>query len=375
MAFCVLNGLTEHEQRIIDNYPPNRLDDRCNCMKISIIVPVYNTEEHILRECLNSLVSQTLPDIEIIVVDDGSDSLCAAVCDEYSGNCYYVKAIHIENQGVSAARNKGISLARGKYLMFVDADDWLEADVAAQYYAYAQLHQLDILLSGCTLFDQEICTPSFVKESRVFTPHAKKELQRAILDNNPAYFQMWPMSPWAKLFRTDFVRAHRLAFTVGLKRMQDNLFCLQALECTDRVGYLACAGYYYRQTAISVCHRFNPDYRRIFESVLVQFKDFAESASDSHLFMRAYYVKGIIILITEYPQLYYLHPDNPQTWKALCQEYRQLCQGAPYAEIIKHVRVMDCYCAYRLFCFVLKRGWYSLLWLLLGLQKKKSQLL
>lgn len=343
-------------------------------MKLSIIVPVYNTEEHILRECLDSLVSQTLSDIEILVIDDGSESLCAAVCDEYSGSYPNIKAVHTENQGVSAARNAGISLAEGEYLMFVDADDWLERDAAAQYHAYARLHRLDILLSGCTLFSQGCYAPSFVRQSRLFTPQTKKDLQRAILDNNPAYFQMWPMSPWAKLFRADFIRAHKLTFTVGLKRMQDNLFCLQALECTDRVGYYACAGYYYRQTDISVCHRFNPDYRQTFEPVLAQFKHFAGSASVPALFMRSYYVKGIIILITEYPQLYYLHPDNPRTRKALRREYKKLCQEEPYVEIIRQVRVMDCHCAYRLFCFVLKRGWYRLLWLLLVLQKKKSQL-
>lgn len=344
-------------------------------MKVSIIVPVYNTEEHILRKCLNSLVSQTLSDMEILIVDDGSASLCAAVCDEYSGNFPYTKTVHTENQGVSAARNTGISLACGEYLMFVDADDWLEADTVKRYYAYAQIHQLDIVLSGCALVGQERDRASFAKQSRLFTPQTKRELQRAILDNNPEYLQMWPMSPWAKLFRAEFVHAHRLAFAVGLKRMQDNLFCLQALECTERVGYLACAGYYYRQTDSSVCHKFNPDYRQIFESVLAQFKHFAESTSVPALFMRSYYVKGIIILITEYPQLYYLHPDNPQNRKALCREYMHLCQSKPYAEIIRQVRVMDCHCAYRVFCFVLKRGWYRIAWSLLILQRKKSQLL
>lgn len=343
-------------------------------MKVSIIVPVYNTGEPILRKCLNSIIAQTLSDIEILLIDDGSEASCAAICDEYACCYLCVTAVHTANNGVSAARNEGIALARGEYLMFVDADDWLDADTASQYYSYARTHQLDILLSGCTLADQYRYTVSYVRKSQLFTPQTKARLQRTILDNNPKYLRMWPMSPWAKLFRTEFVQAHRLIFTPGLKRMQDNLFCLQALECTDRVGYFACAGYYYRQTDYSACHRFNPDYRQIFETVLMHFKHFAENSAVPSLALNAYYVKGIIVLTTEYPQLYYMHPDNPKSWKVLCREYKHLCREEPYPEIIKRVRVTDCHCAYRLFCFVLKRGWHRLLWLLLFLQKKKAQL-
>lgn len=343
-------------------------------MKVSIIVPVYNTEEHILRKCLDSLVSQTLPDIEILIVDDGSASLCAAVCDEYSGNFPYIKTVHTENRGVSAARNTGISLACGEYLMFVDADDWLAADTAAQYYAYAQMHQLDIMLSGCKIVEKEHCKASHMEEDMLFTHQSKLGLQQTILDNNPAYLRMWPMSPWAKLFRTAFVRTQGLAFTVGLKRMQDNLFCLQALDKTDTVGYLAYDGYYYRQTDNSVCHKYSPDYRHIFEPVLNHFKHFAASSAVPVMMTRAYYVKGVIILISEYTKLYYMHPDNPQSWQDLCHEYKALCLNEPYHEIIQHVYVRDCHCAYRIFCFVLKKGWYRLLWLLLFLQKKKSKL-
>lgn len=343
-------------------------------MKISIIVPVYNTEEHILRNCLESLLSQTLSDIEVLVVDDGSGLPCASICDEYSENYPYIKAIHTKNQGVSAARNTGISLASGKYLMFVDADDWLDADAAAKYFTYAEAHQLDILLSGCTLVEHEQYTASYVAKDMLFTPQSKAKLQQTILDNNPKYLRMWPMSPWAKLFRADFIHTNRLAFMPGLKRMQDNLFCLEALEQTDRVGYLAYGGYYYRQTENSVCHKFNPDYRRICEPVLMHFKEFALNSTKETAMLRAYYVKGIVILISEYTKLYYLHPDNPLSGKELYKKYKHLCQSEPYQEIIHLVQTLDCHCAYRVFCFVLKRGWYHLLWLLLLLQKTKTQL-
>lgn len=341
-------------------------------MKVSIIVPVYNIEESMLCRCLDSLVSQTLSEIEVLLIDDGSEAWCAAVCDRYACDHSGISVIHTDNQGVSSARNTGIQHAKGKYLMFVDADDWLGEDTAAQYYAYAQVHQLDILLSGCTIVNGEKYTASFASENTLFTPQTKIDLQLAILDNNPKYFQMWPMSPWAKLFRAEFVRKNNLSFTLGIKRMQDNLFCLQALEVTDRVGYFAYAGYYYRQTANSVCHKFNQNYRQIFEAALAQFKKFAESSSAAPRFIRAYYVKGIIILITEYTQLYYLHPENTKSQTDLRREYRHMCRNEPYSEIIKKVRIRDCHCAYRVFCFVLKKGWFHIFWFLLFLQEAKT---
>lgn len=343
-------------------------------MKVSIIVPIYNTAETILRQCLDSLIAQTLSEIEILLIDDGSGISCATLCDEYAYNHSCVRTMHTPNNGVSAARNTGITLAQGDYLMFVDADDWLDVDTAARYYAYAQAHQLDILLSGCTIVNQKQTMASHVAKDQLFTPQTKAELQRTILDNNPKYLRMWPMSPWAKLFRTEFIHAHQLSFLLGLKRMQDNLFCIQALEHTNRVGYFAYTGYFYRQSSSSACHKFNPDYRQIFETALMHFKHFAENSVTPSLAINAYYVKGIIVLITEYPQLYYFHPENTKSWRRLCREYKHLCQSDPYLEIINQVRIMDCHRAYRIFCFVLKRGWYHFLWLLLYLQKKKAQL-
>lgn len=348
---------------------------RYKYMKVSIIVPVYNTEEQILRKCLDSLLSQTLPDIEILVVDDGSAAPCAAICDEYSENYPYIKAIHTENQGVSAARNTGMAVANGEYLMFVDADDWLDAEAAVKYYDFAKTHELDILLSGCMLVEQGRCTAAYAIDDKLFTPHGKLELQQTILNNNPEYLRMWPMSPCAKLFRADFIYAHAFTFVVGLKRMQDNLFCLQVLEQADKVGYLAYGGYYYRQNDNSVCHKFNPDYRNVCEPALMHFKDFALNSTEQTSMLRAYYVKGLVILISEYTRLYYLHPDNPHRWYTLCREYKYMCRSEPYHTIIQQVNTKDCYRAYQVFCFVLKRKCYLLLWLLLFLQKKKSQLI
>jgi len=97
-------------------------------MELSIIIPVYKVEPY-LRKCLDSVVNQTCRDLEIILVDDGSPDNCGAICDEYAARDDRIKVIHQENKGLSAARNAGLKIAAGKYLGFVDSDDWIEAEM------------------------------------------------------------------------------------------------------------------------------------------------------------------------------------------------------------------------------------------------------
>ena len=95
---------------------------------ISIIVPVYNTEKY-LRRCIDSVLAQTYQDFELLLIDDGSKDSSGAICDEYAAQDARVRVFHKENGGVSSARNVGLDNARGEWITFVDADDWIESDM------------------------------------------------------------------------------------------------------------------------------------------------------------------------------------------------------------------------------------------------------
>ena len=95
---------------------------------LSVIIPVYNVEKY-LRQCVDSVLNQNLSDYELILVDDGSPDCCPEICDEYASKHAEIRVIHQNNQGLSEARNAGINISRGKYLMFMDSDDWWNPDV------------------------------------------------------------------------------------------------------------------------------------------------------------------------------------------------------------------------------------------------------
>lgn len=120
-----------------------------NSPKISIIVPVYNVEKYIDR-CVKSLINQTLQDIEIILVDDGSPDSCPRKCDDYANSDSRVQVIHKENDGLSSARNEGLKLIKGQYYMFVDSDDWLDLEACEVCYREVVAADADCLMFSYT---------------------------------------------------------------------------------------------------------------------------------------------------------------------------------------------------------------------------------
>lgn len=114
---------------------------------VSIIVPIYNVEKY-LRQCLDSIVKQTLENIEIILINDGSTDSCGKICDEYALKDKRIKVVHKKNAGLGAAYNTGLDLATGEYIGFVESDDWIESDMYEELYKKAKENQVDVCLSG-----------------------------------------------------------------------------------------------------------------------------------------------------------------------------------------------------------------------------------
>lgn len=117
--------------------------------KISVIVPVYNVENYLSR-CVDSLLNQTLRDIEIILVDDGSPDKCPEMCDEYAKMDNRVHVIHKENGGLSSARNEGLKYIKGEYYMFVDSDDWIDTETCKVCYEEIIASESDCLMFSYT---------------------------------------------------------------------------------------------------------------------------------------------------------------------------------------------------------------------------------
>ena len=116
-------------------------------IKVSVIIPIYNVDKY-LRRYIESVMAQTLKDIQIICVDDGSKDTSGAICDEYSKRDNRIIVIHKENAGLVTASKAGLNIASGKYIGFVDGDDWIEPELYEHMYNLAEEHQVSFVQTG-----------------------------------------------------------------------------------------------------------------------------------------------------------------------------------------------------------------------------------
>ena len=203
---------------------------------VSVIVPVHNGAKH-LASCLRSIVEQTLTDLEILVIDDGSTDDSAKIIAEFAAADPRVSCLPGPGLGSAGeARNVGLDRATGDYLSFLDADDFFAPTLLAELHAKAVADDADIAICKFRVYDErtEDANPvswplrlEYFPEKTPFSPDAAGDA--LFLATNPA--------AWNKLFRTDFVRRTGLRFQ-GLRRTNDAFFTYSALSQADRLTYL-----------------------------------------------------------------------------------------------------------------------------------------
>lgn len=200
--------------------------------EVSVIVPVYKAEQ-VLRRCINSILRQTFPDFELILVDDGSPDQCGEICDEYSGKDTRICVIHQKNRGVSSARNAGLRQATGSYIMFVDSDDYVDKDFIFQLYS----NKSDLSICGLQARDQKEKI-LYVNQYEPQYFEGRNNIPFADLYRNQLLY-----SPWSKLFRGDIIRENQLQFPVGITWGEDGMFVadyamfIQSVSVSDYTGY------------------------------------------------------------------------------------------------------------------------------------------
>lgn len=222
-------------------------------MLLSVIIPVYNTGIY-LKRCVESVCNQTLRDLELIIVDDGSAQETADICDELAASDTRIRVTHTKNNGVSVARNIGLSIAQGDYIGFVDSDDWIEADMYQSMIQTAMRDNSQVVV--CDAVTKRLGNPD---EQDV----ALEELKDCILTKEqikPAMLTRLAGSAWRCIYRrTDMPCFASLRFPEGLKFSEDRIFNIKAIGMANRISYIRRPFYNRLIRAGSACFRFYPD--------------------------------------------------------------------------------------------------------------------
>ena len=200
---------------------------------VSVIVVVYNAESTLAR-CLDSIVGQSMRDIEIIIVDDGSTDGSEAIIERYRNTDKRIKSFHQKNSGVSIARQKGLDLVTGMYSIFVDSDDWIETDMLESLYLNAQEESSDMVFCDY-IEDNGLGTFYRVQEPR--SSDSRMVLNQMLKDLHG--------SLCTKLVRASLYKESNVRFIEGLNYCEDDCFIIRLLSQGCRVSYINKAFYHY----------------------------------------------------------------------------------------------------------------------------------
>ena len=235
--------------------------------KVSVIVPIYNVEKY-LDECMESLLNQTLKDIEIIMVDDESPDRCPQMCDEYARKDSRVKVIHKKNGGLGFARNSGLEVATGEYVIFIDSDDFVSHDMLEKLYTTAKAYQADEVRSGVVFYRNGVETiRRDVDRLTVF--QGEKEVRRFVLDlcgPKPEDKRdcKYMMSVCLALHSRRVIEEHHVRFTSERETLSEDLiFDLDLFPHMQCIVYMPDCFYRYRANPSSLTHQFSMEkYRK-----------------------------------------------------------------------------------------------------------------
>lgn len=220
---------------------------------VSIIVPVYNTSRY-LKRCLDTIKNQTLGNIEVILVDDGSTDESAVICDSYSDDIRFT-VIHNENKGPSGSRNDGVKTATGEYCMFVDSDDWLEYTACENMYKFAKASDADLVIGGhvnestAESTERYIFPGDHVFEGTDFQENILVHTLGLVAEKmrNPA--KLDKLTPiWSRLYKTAIIREYKIEF-IDLKKLPSEClqFNFEFCVCAKKAAFLHEVVYHYRR--------------------------------------------------------------------------------------------------------------------------------
>lgn len=330
---------------------------------LSVIVPVYNVEKYI-TQCLVSMVGDKAVIggmAEVIIVDDGSTDASGEIADDIASGCSFVQVIHQENSGVAQARNTGIQAAIGKWLYFVDSDDWLEENALSVLCQMCREHEeADILF-----FDAYRNTET----KQIVWEHFKKEkkwcdTEIISLQGGALYFPILEKSigktkvplaaPWDKVFKKSLIESNALTFREHLHVLDDMVFVMEALGYAKRVYYVKEKIYHYRYVSDSITNVYKKNRvendKEVFAFVQKYIDEWAElkTAASSEVWtneqkemlMQAFYCR-VIKSFSICCRLQFFNSKNENRFRDKIKYVRCVLSEEPYKEAFSDVKISN----------------------------------
>ena len=348
--------------------------------KVSIIIPVYNVEKY-LERCINSLRNQSLEDIEIILVDDSSTDSSLQLCKTFAGEDSRIKVIHKENEGAGKARNVALSVATGKYIGFVDSDDYVEPDMFKTLYEKAEKYNSDLVMSGVMFVDGNMFSEAgecirkayFEKDTHFETEEDLKKLRMGIVGALPEDTDdsKYGMSIWKNLFRHDIIKQNNLEFQSEREMLsEDALFMIDFISCIKKATGINEAFYNYCRNGNSISKSYKKDR---FEKSLVFVKEVEKrfekdiKSEEYGIYIYRFWQAMCRVLCSQ--EIMYA-VDNNVKYTDLKKRLKVVCTNGLTVKALKFYPICKLPLKQRVFAYGIKYRLYFLLKLLVKLRSR-----
>lgn len=327
--------------------------------KISIITPIFNAEKTI-GKCIESQIEQTYRNIEIILIDDGSEDASSELCDKYKEHDNRIKVIHKKNEGVALARNEGIRLATGEWILFVDSDDFLEKDACYKFVAIIEEYEkkIDLIVASSYLISEDKKESTIIKykNTTALDNKDKRKMINSIFISESKDFS-YIGTPWAKLYNINFLRKNQIEFKPKLQLGEDMNFNFQALYMAENVVFSPEIVYNYIICKSSMSNRFMEN---MMEQFQLMFNEF-----EKNTFLQEFKKEYSYLVLRQLKKLerrYFFNKNNPNSSRENKKKYINLLNIHPYKEVIKKTRISDFHSiTKKVYILALKMKWYELI--------------
>ena len=312
--------------------------------KVSIVVPIYNTEKY-LEQCIGTLTSQTLEEIEIIIVDDGSKPECANLCDELAKKDSRIKVIHKQNSGAGLSRNFGLEAAKGEYIGFVDSDDYVTSTMYQELYSAAIKYDADLVLSGVCFVggntfskEGECVEKNYFEKETLFENEDIKQLLLGVVGSRPneADDSRYGVGVWKNIFKRSVINENNVKFLSEREVMsEDAIFMVDYIKASKKAVGIPGAFYCYRRNDESISKSYKSDR---FQKALVFLEVIEEHIKD--VLKREEYGLYLDRLIQGYArvlcsqEIVYAQ-DKKIKFSALRERLKTICQSKKVASALK----------------------------------------
>lgn len=342
---------------------------------ITVIIPVYKVKKEYLDCCIESIYQQGVNDIEIILVDDGSPDESGIYCDNYAAKDSRIKVIHKENGGSASARNAGIKNATGKWITFIDADDWIDGSLFKDFLALSPAEDVDIVIfQGYTEYiNKSIADPVVFEDGRVFDTREEideievKSLSMAANTPNTASL----ISVWGKFFRTDFLHTNNLLLDEQMRYNEDAIFSLETYEKASKIIYMGSNYYHYREVNSSKTNTYRNNAEKEQELVLKRIRGFIEANNKGAKLMHAYYLRALISIQMCFFQKYY-HTKYPDGHRR--KAFIGFLSKSPYKEALDEIKTDELKTSFKVKYLCFKHHLFYALLLVQKMYKHKQKL-